>query len=666
MRLTIRRNILLLLSVAVYFGALTGVVYVMENWLKLEKRDYLLREQSALLRLDKDRYGWLVKRVFMPTDTTKDAEEKQRLKDEALAMLATTMREDVVSTGPIYLLRLEDVEGNVLIEESQRSKIWRNRQWGNTIFFNFSTGFTGPITDDDVTLGRLYGRYTNLPDDPVVASITRKHRPRIIGAVAGLTLAFAIILYFVIFPIQNVTAALPPTTRAAPRLLSRPRTGMENSYNRMAADALLRRADEDIRSIPDEDESFERFEAQQRICRALGGLFAYGPLWIVARAPDADHFVLRAGHPTDGEFDAISSLDHAALGIALDEWVNSADEPIEVALRLPDGSNVAALAAPLPAVEPDTFENALIAVVKRRGGDISPTPRARELFMRVARQTARSIGQRHGRQQQLARERSEANINLARHLGHDLTNIIATSKLDLMAVKSYLGMIESDDDDPRRAIFSESLEALLKNTFFLQEVVNHYRSFSYVRHPRYEETDVNALVSNITELFVHSTSAEVDVVFDLDASNPLVVLEPRLTRLALFNLMTNALEAIRRRSAREGRSKTPDTLRLTTKINTGRGELSIGVRDTGPGIRGHDDELLAEDELRSILFIGKTTKDEEGAEGLGLDWVRTVVEEFHDGRVEPHNIEGGGAEFVLHIPLNLPTTNPPEDEKALD
>ena len=93
MRLTIRRNILLLLSVAVYFGALTGVVYVMENWLKLEKRDYLLREQSALLRLDKDRYGWLVKRVFMPTDTTKDAEEKQRLKDEALAMLAERAEE---------------------------------------------------------------------------------------------------------------------------------------------------------------------------------------------------------------------------------------------------------------------------------------------------------------------------------------------------------------------------------------------------------------------------------------------------------------------------------------------------------------------------------------------------------------------------------------------
>ena len=57
MRLSIRRNILLLLSVAVYFGALAGVVYVMENWLKLEKRDHLLRVHNTLLQPDKERYG---------------------------------------------------------------------------------------------------------------------------------------------------------------------------------------------------------------------------------------------------------------------------------------------------------------------------------------------------------------------------------------------------------------------------------------------------------------------------------------------------------------------------------------------------------------------------------------------------------------------------------
>jgi hypothetical protein len=56
-------------------------------------------------------------------------------------------------------------------------------------------------------------------------------------------------------------------------------------------------------------------------------------------------------------------------------------------------------------------------------------------------------------------ERSRANINLARNLGHDLTNIIATSKLDILTVSKILGDGAGGMDlDARRGLLGELRE----------------------------------------------------------------------------------------------------------------------------------------------------------------------------------------------------------------
>jgi len=399
---------------------------------------------------------------------------------------------------------------------------------------------------------------------------------------------------------------------------------------------------------------------EHRICRTLAELFGYGPVWIVSRASDDGRFALRGAFPDNSQetYELGASL-LANVSDRIEALASATNAKEPAALRLKDaaGRPMTALAASLTASEPDAPQSVLLAVPGARPDRVNPSALSRQVFERVAAQAQRSLAERRGRQKRMARERSEANINLARHLGHDLTNIIATSKLDLMAVRDFLNAEGAmrEAAAPRQRIFLESLEALLKNTQFLQEIVNLYRSFSYIRHPRYEWVGLNPFVERMAELFSQSTSSKGRIETRLDPSCPTVRVEPRLLGLCLFNLLTNAMEAIRVKNSRikesGGTEPRDDVIVVSAGLREDGKRFQISVRDNGTGICGPDGNLLPDDELHTIFYLGQTTKSEEGAEGLGLDWVRTIVEEFHQGRVIPRNLSGGGAEFILDIPV---------------
>jgi signal transduction histidine kinase len=72
----------------------------------------------------------------------------------------------------------------------------------------------------------------------------------------------------------------------------------------------------------------------------------------------------------------------------------------------------------------------------------------------------------------------------------------------------------------------------------------------------------------------------------------------------------------------------------------------IQIEDNGPGIRDSEGRLLSPAEIQSIFEYGYSTKS-ESSEGLGLSWVRTIMRDFHDGKVSAENLPQGGARFSL-------------------
>jgi nitrogen fixation/metabolism regulation signal transduction histidine kinase len=260
------------------------------------------------------------------------------------------------------------------------------------------------------------------------------------------------------------------------------------------------------------------------------------------------------------------------------------------------------------------------------------------------------------RNQLLVQERGRANISLSRNLGHDLTNIIATSKLDLLALDRLLHDGRPPQDDARRAMLAEALDSLMRSVRFMQETVNLYRSYAFLQRPVLETQDANRLVGDTLDLFMMSISSKIRIVRELAEDAPRCMVDPRLVKLALFNLFVNAMEAIRKHDADQ-------TVSGWIKVATRRAEsggLTIAIEDSGPGIRNPQGVRAAPHEIEKIFELGYTSQrvGPNHKEGLGLAWVRTIVHDLHGGTIRAENVEGGGARFVLTFPPLAEATTP--------
>jgi signal transduction histidine kinase len=292
----------------------------------------------------------------------------------------------------------------------------------------------------------------------------------------------------------------------------------------------------------------------------------------------------------------------------------------------------------------------VLVMLGRRPADAEQAAWYRDTAEKVYRQVLGLVERQTGQSRELLREKGEANISLSRNLGHDLTNIIATNKLELMTVRSLLDGDPSTwfDHAEKIAILKESLTCLLDNTRSLQQIVNLYRAYEHLKSPRYERTEINPLIEELIAIFHLSMSAPVDIVCDFAKGLPCVEIEPRLVKLALFNLLSNAQDAIRRLPPEE---QSGARIVVQTLADPSRPDVvTVRVSDTGPGIRTPDGSLAAAEEIDRVFELGYTTKGSEGGEGIGLNWVRTILTEFHPSELIAYNRPQGGATFQFRLP----------------
>ncbi|MDP8244522.1 MAG: HAMP domain-containing sensor histidine kinase [Candidatus Hinthialibacter antarcticus] len=280
--------------------------------------------------------------------------------------------------------------------------------------------------------------------------------------------------------------------------------------------------------------------------------------------------------------------------------------------------------------------------------DSLPQSEWEQIAQEIQKQSENGLARAFARSQALVEERNRFGINLATNMGHDLTNIVATGKWDLDTIQraQSMGIVQLNPE--RGSFFVEAIDGLKNNLYFLQEMVNIYRSFGYARRPRYEEIDLSELVSDLAGLFRLSTSRE----FELDAHTPgatPAMIEPRLLRMALFNLLANSSQAI-------ARSGVKGKIDIHLEPN-GAESVKISIFDNGPGLRHADGNLMTSEEAKRVFQSGFSTKEGSSGGGLGLAWVKSIVEEFHHGRIQAMNRPEGGA----CISFTIPRTREEED-----
>ncbi|HXZ12859.1 MAG TPA: ATP-binding protein [Candidatus Sulfotelmatobacter sp.] len=215
-------------------------------------------------------------------------------------------------------------------------------------------------------------------------------------------------------------------------------------------------------------------------------------------------------------------------------------------------------------------------------------------------------------------------------IAHEFKNALAT-------VSGYAQMIHSEAEP---GDIRESAERILDQTRALTHVVTEFLRFAKPLEICYETIAMKPLIERVAE---ELHEANPDCAVECEGTFLELPGDEALLRQALVNLARNGAEAARA-------SGNPARLLISGTIEelAGRKWQRISVADNGPGIPAQD--------LPKIFLPFYTTKSD--GTGLGLAVVQKVALQ-HGGSIEARNRSGGGAEFLLWLPLRQePTPSP--------
>jgi two-component system sensor histidine kinase PilS (NtrC family) len=229
------------------------------------------------------------------------------------------------------------------------------------------------------------------------------------------------------------------------------------------------------------------------------------------------------------------------------------------------------------------------------------------------------------REQVRQQDRLAAMGELSAVIAHEIRNPLAS-------IRGSVEMLESELELEGEA---EHLFALVrKESERLNRMIEDFLDYARLKHTQLRNCRCCELVDELRDLL---SSRE-----DLDAEARLVLLpgqqdlvvraDEEMMGQVFLNLALNAYQAMGDRGAL--------TIAVGVRMEGRQPEVVFRFLDEGPGI---------EEESLPRIFEPFFTTRHHGT-GLGLPLADRVVAS-HDGRIVARNLDGGGAEFCVHLPL---------------
>ena len=527
---------------------------------------------------------------------------------------------------PWYSLILTDDQNEVIAAYQIPEKIHQFNDWSNCLF---TRSFHAPAVKTYlITIGssrklnlKFTAYYATPRDWPSIKNLVWWHWVYALLFIFATWIVYGLLNRYIFNALHRVGRAIEGMIHSERvSLIPQPRQMLEIAFNQLARNQReiyfsleVERIVNSLHALSDDTEVLRRFATQ--IITSVQRIYQYESVSV---------YLFNRGI---GQFEAAAHSGPSTVPPALP---NPNGEPVEL---LDDGFSVIRIFT----------GNQIVAALQCRLNPHEETGHGEPLEMaqEISKQIENGLARAFSRSRTLTEERNRFGINLAVNMGHDLTNIIASGKWDLDTIQRSrdLGIVSMN---PEKAhFFIDAVNGLGNNLRFLQEMVNIYRSFGYTRRPRYERVQLADLARNVTELFRRSISKTLTIEMTLDETIEINA-EPRLLRMALFNLLANAAQALQRHAAPDRKGSIHVIL-----VNNNEDSVLLSVRDNGPGIRGADGSLLQEPEINRIFQAGFSTK--EGG-GLGLAWVKSIAEDFHGASIRAVNHTEGGAVLSILFP----------------
>jgi signal transduction histidine kinase len=227
-------------------------------------------------------------------------------------------------------------------------------------------------------------------------------------------------------------------------------------------------------------------------------------------------------------------------------------------------------------------------------------------------------------------------------LVHEIRNPLSTMNVTLQLLQEDFPAGEGDDRERRTARRLQTLRGEVRR---LEDILDDFLRYAGIRRLALGNADLNRVLEEVLAFISPECArAHVDLSFYPDHRLPLMVLDERLVKQAILNLLLNAVQAMEEMPLAEGDGRRR-ARHLIVRTRLDDAHARVDVIDTGPGIPPEIAERVWE-----VYFSGRR----EGS-GLGLPTARRIAEE-HGGTIHFHSEPGKGTDFVLRLPLEGPPT----------
>jgi two-component system sensor histidine kinase KdpD len=237
-------------------------------------------------------------------------------------------------------------------------------------------------------------------------------------------------------------------------------------------------------------------------------------------------------------------------------------------------------------------------------------------------------------QVQVAQESERLRKTLLDCVSHELKTPLAA----IAAASQELSRLTANIQDSQ--ILKELAGEIRDGSHRLNRVVNNLldmnRLESGVIRPKREWCDVRELLQSAADI-EHELISGREIRLDVPEEIPLALVDHALIEQAVAKLLANA-----------GNHTAPN-LPIEIDAEYTNENLLISVSDRGPGIPPE-----AADRLFEKFYRGDDRKT--GGLGLGLSIARGLIE-AHGGRLTVENRDGGGARFIIRLPVRVTNMN---------
>jgi len=233
--------------------------------------------------------------------------------------------------------------------------------------------------------------------------------------------------------------------------------------------------------------------------------------------------------------------------------------------------------------------------------------------------------QKRLREQLMQSEKMAATGQLISGVAHELNNPLTSILCYSQMAQEGIGGAE---------MIAEYLRRVASEADRARRIVRNLLTFARQQKPQRCLTDINDLIERTVELRAYENRVNnIEVRKFLDPHLPEILCDPQQIQQVFLNIIINAEQAML-----EARNRGKLIIFTASTAST----VSIRFVDDGPGIPPENQ--------RRIFDPFFTTKEVGKGTGLGLSICYGIVKE-HGGNIYVESREGGGARFVVELPI---------------